>query len=97
MDLVACGNKSANCFIGWAGHWRGEISPDQTVICPLSFEARWSLEAMCGHGYTVAGSKDSLYFGADLLHRLYHSNKVGEGVVGHYADSKLTMNLQESF
>ena len=43
---------------------------------------------MCGHGYTVEEMKDSLYFGADLLHRLYHTVKVAEGVVDHYADSK---------
>ncbi|KAG4419522.1 hypothetical protein IFR04_007316 [Cadophora malorum] len=99
FDKLISGDKSGIVFRcddidnkchqdGWAGHWRGEISPDQTVICPLSFEARWSLEAMCGHGYTVGEMKDSLYFGADLLHRLYHTVKVAEGVVDHYADTQ---------
>ncbi|KAL2063755.1 hypothetical protein VTL71DRAFT_5560 [Oculimacula yallundae] len=102
FDKLITGDKSGVIFRcddiddkcsqdGWAGHWREEKSPDQTVICPLSFEARWSLEAMCGHGYTVAEKKDSLYFGADLLHRLYHTHKMGEGVVGHYADTQAEM------
>jgi len=43
---------------------------------------------MCGHGYTVSKSKDSNYFAADLLHRLYHTSKIAEGIVDHYADSK---------
>lgn len=43
---------------------------------------------MCGHGYTVATGKDAQWFGADLLHRLYHTYKVAEGVVDHYADSE---------
>ncbi|KAG4442900.1 hypothetical protein IFR05_001604 [Cadophora sp. M221] len=87
--LFRCDDVDNKCYQdGWAGHWRGEISPDQTVICPLSFEARWSLEAMCAHGYTVAEQKDSLYFGADLLHRLYHVKKIAEGVVDHYADTQ---------
>ncbi|KAL5314526.1 hypothetical protein ACEPPN_017166 [Leptodophora sp. 'Broadleaf-Isolate-01'] len=87
--LFRCDDVDNKCYQdGWAGHWRGEISPDQTVICPLSFEARWSLEAMCAHGYTVAEQKDSLYFGADLLHRLYHTEKIAEGVVDHYADTQ---------
>ncbi|KAK0128110.1 hypothetical protein ONS95_000095 [Cadophora gregata] len=87
--VFRCDDIDHKCWQdGWAGHWRGEISPDQTVICPLSFEARWSLEAMCGHGYTVAEHKDSLYFGADLLHRLYHTSKIAEGVVDHYADTQ---------
>lgn len=41
---------------------------------------------MCSYGYTVAGSSTTAYFGSDLIHRLYHTDKVGEGVVGHYAD-----------
>ncbi|CZT04527.1 related to S.fumigata Asp FII [Rhynchosporium graminicola] len=87
--LFRCDDIDNKCYQdGWAGHWREEKAPDQTVICPLSFEARWPLEAMCGHGYTVAEKKDSLYFGADLLHRLYHTHKVAEGVVDHYADTQ---------
>ncbi|KAK2625475.1 hypothetical protein QTJ16_004787 [Diplocarpon rosae] len=67
--LFRCDDIDNKCWqAGWAGHWRQELAPNQNVICPLSFEARWPLEAMCGHGYTVAEQKDSLYFGADLMH-----------------------------
>jgi len=41
---------------------------------------------MCSYGYTVAGSSTVAYFGSDLIHRLHHTDKMGEGVVGHYAD-----------
>ena len=36
---------------------------------------------MCAYGYTVAKDKTTLYFGSDLLHRLYHMPKIGEDVV----------------
>jgi hypothetical protein len=51
------------------------------------------LRTMCGHGYTMAAVKDSQYFAADLLHRLYHTVKIAEGIVDHYADSKSWVNL----
>ncbi|KAH6662275.1 putative peptidase family-domain-containing protein [Halenospora varia] len=87
--LFRCDDIDNKCYQdGWAGHWRGDIAPDQTVICPLSFESRWPLEAMCGHGYTVASGKDAQWFGADLLHRLYHTQKIAEGTVDHYADTQ---------
>jgi hypothetical protein len=35
----------------------------------------------------VAGGKSAAFFAADLLHRIYHTDKMGEGVVGHYADT----------
>lgn len=35
-------------------------------------------------GYNVANSATNLYWGSDLLHRLLHVPKVGEGVVEHY-------------
>ncbi|EKD18134.1 major allergen Asp f 2 precursor [Drepanopeziza brunnea f. sp. 'multigermtubi' MB_m1] len=79
-------NKCSND--GWAGHWRGEISPGETVICPLSFESRWPLETLCGHGYTVAEGNDEHYFGADLMHRLYHTPKISEGVVEEYVETQ---------
>lgn len=41
---------------------------------------------MCSYGYSVAGSPTTAYFASDLIHRLFHTDKVGEGVVGHYAD-----------
>ena len=40
---------------------------------------------MCGHGYTVSNSATNFYFASDLLHRLYHIPKIGEGAVEHYA------------
>lgn len=71
---------------GWAGHWRGENATGETVICELSYHTRWPLEAMCGFGYTVAGSPTNAYFGSDILHRLFHLPTVGEETAEHYAD-----------
>lgn len=42
---------------------------------------------MCGYGYTVAGGELSSYFASDLIHRLYHTDKIGEETVSHYADN----------
>jgi len=40
---------------------------------------------MCGFGYDVANGATNFYWASDLLHRLLHVPKVGEGVVEHYA------------
>ncbi|KAG9604141.1 zincin, partial [Aureobasidium melanogenum] len=72
---------------GWGGHWRGENATDETVICPLSYSTRQPLEALCANGYTVANGKLATYFAADLMHRLYHTTKIGEGAAEHYADT----------
>jgi hypothetical protein len=42
---------------------------------------------MCGYGYTVAGGPLASYFASDLIHRLFHADKIGEGTVFHYADT----------
>jgi len=54
------------------------------VICDLSYELRKPLEGLCMFGYNVANSATNLYWASDLLHRLLHVPKVGEGVVEHY-------------
>lgn len=74
-------------YPGWAGHWRGSNASDETVICELSYSSRWNLNALCGYGYTVAGGKLASYFASDLIHRLFHTDKIGEKAVFHYADS----------
>lgn len=74
-------------LIGWGGHWRGENATDETVICPLSYTTRKPLETMCSNGYTIANNKLATYFAADLMHRLYHTTKIGEGAAEHYADT----------
>jgi hypothetical protein len=56
------------------------------VICPLSYEVRKPLEALCGFGWDVANGKSNFYWASDLLHRLLHIPKVGEGIVEHYAE-----------
>ncbi|KAF2279793.1 zincin [Westerdykella ornata] len=85
--LFRCDNPDGNCANeGWAGHWRGANATDETVICPLSYETRRPLVAMCGLGYTVANSETNIYWASDLVHRLFHVPKIGEGVVEHYAD-----------
>ena len=71
----------------WAGHWRGSNGSDETVICELSYTSRWNLPALCGYGYTVAGGKLASFFASDLIHRLFHTYKIGEKTVFHYADT----------
>ncbi|KAK5167725.1 Prenylated Rab acceptor protein 1 [Saxophila tyrrhenica] len=86
--LFRCDDPDNNCRLeGWGGHWRGENGSDETVICEYSFTNRWPLAGLCGYGYTVAGSENTAYFASDLIHRVYHTDKLGEGVVGHYADT----------
>jgi hypothetical protein len=74
-----CNNTDPRFLTGWGGHWRGENATDETVICPLSYTTRLPLEALCG--------KLATYFAADLMHRLYHTTKIGEGATEHFADS----------
>lgn len=74
-------------FPEWAGHWRGSNASDETVICELSYTSRWYLPSMCGHGYTVAGGELASFFASDLIHRLFHTDKIGEATVFHYADT----------
>jgi hypothetical protein len=50
----------------------------------LSYEIRKPLEGMCMFGYNVANGATNTYWASDLLHRLLHIPKVGEGVVEHY-------------
>ncbi|KAH0343891.1 zincin, partial [Aureobasidium melanogenum] len=86
--MFRCDDVDGNCHQeGWGGHWRGENATDETVICPLSYTSRQPLEALCGNGYTVANGKLATYFAADLMHRLYHTTKIGEGAAEHYADT----------
>lgn len=86
--LFRCDDIDGNCHQdGWAGHWRGENASDQTVICDLSFTTRQYLSQVCSQGYTVSGSKNTVYWASDLLHRIWHTDKLGHGVIGHYADT----------
>jgi hypothetical protein len=71
----------------WGGHWRGENGSDETVICDYSFTNRWPLAGLCGYGYTVAGSENIAFFASDLMHRVFHTDKIGQGIVEHYADT----------
>lgn len=73
-------------LLAWAGYWRGTNGTDQTSICGPSFSQRWHLDALCMHGWTVTGSPYNQYRASDLHHRLFHTVKVGEGLVDHYAD-----------
>ncbi|KAI0476855.1 putative peptidase family-domain-containing protein [Xylaria cf. heliscus] len=83
-----CDDIDGNCSQdGWGGHWRGENATQETVICPLSYTTRMPLEGLCGYGYSVASGALNFYFGSDLVHRLYHLPKIGEGIVEHYADT----------
>lgn len=70
----------------WAGYWRGTNGTDQSSICAPSFTQRWPLDALCMRGWTVAGSPYNQFWASDLHHRLFHTAKIGEGLVDHYAD-----------
>lgn len=86
--LFRCDDIDGNCKNdGWAGHWRGSNATDETVICDLSYTSRLFLSQVCSRGYTVSGSKNTVYWAGDLLHRIWHTDKSGQGVVGHYADT----------
>lgn len=86
--LFRCDDIDGNCkFDKWAGHWRGSNATDETVICDYSYVSRLFLSQMCGLGYTVAASSNTRFWASDLLHRIWHTDKLGHGVVGHYADT----------
>lgn len=83
-----CDNPDGNCDLeGYAGHWRGENGSDETVICDLSFSSRLSLTKLCSAGFTVGRYKNTNYWSADLLHRIWHTDAFGKGAIGHYADT----------
>lgn len=85
--LFRCDDIDGNCDLtGWAGHWRGANASSETVICDLSYETRKPLEGLCMFGYDVANGKTNSYWGSDLMHRLLHIPKVGEGVLEHYSE-----------
>lgn len=86
--LFRCDDIDGNCQNdGWAGHWRGENGTDETVICDLSYSSRLYNDQLCSQGYTVSGSKTASSWAGDLMHRLLHTDSMGELVAGHYADS----------
>jgi hypothetical protein len=41
---------------------------------------------MCARGFDVATGRTANYWAGDLMHRLYHTILVGEGIVDHHAD-----------
>ncbi|CAJ0550189.1 Ff.00g101190.m01.CDS01 [Fusarium sp. VM40] len=86
--LFRCDDPDKNCATQdqWAGHWRGDNATTETVICPLSFEIRRSLDSVCGLGYTVAQSKLNTYWATDLLHRVLHVPTISEKTVDHFAE-----------
>lgn len=85
--VFRCDNPDGNCANdGWAGHWRGENATNENVICDLSYTSKLYLSQMCTQGYTVANSKTTTFWSSDLLHRVWHTDVLGLGVVGHYAD-----------
>lgn len=86
--LFRCDDPDEKCYQdGWAGYWRGANYSDETNICPLSYSSRLWLSQLCSQNFSVAYSKNSEIFAADILHRLWHTDKLGQGVIGHYADT----------
>ncbi|KAK3687096.1 Prenylated Rab acceptor protein 1 [Vermiconidia calcicola] len=91
--LFRCDNTDGNCVLeGYlmddlqAGHWRGENATGETVICPLSYTARWPLAGLCMYGYEVSSREYTSYFASDIHHRLFHMPAIGEYTVDHYAE-----------
>ncbi|KAF3011211.1 hypothetical protein E8E13_011618 [Curvularia kusanoi] len=84
--LFRCDDPDQNCATqnNWAGHWRGANASSETVICDRSYVVRRPLENFCMLGYDVANGATNFYWASDLLHRLLHIPKIGEGVVEHY-------------
>ena len=70
----------------WGGHWRGANATGETVICPTSFFERRPLSTLCARGYNVRQYSRLLFWGSDLLHRLYHVPAFGQGYIDHYAE-----------
>ncbi|KAI0999661.1 hypothetical protein K3495_g8537 [Podosphaera aphanis] len=83
--VFRCDDPDKKCETNkqWAGHWRGNNASSETVICEPSFLTRLPLQALCGNGFDVATSKLSQFWGADLIHRLFHV--IGENFIEHYS------------
>ncbi|RKF82000.1 pH-regulated antigen PRA1 [Golovinomyces cichoracearum] len=97
--IFRCDDPDRNCRTqkNWAGHHRGKNASSETVICETSFHTRLPLEALCMRGFDIANGKINRYWGADLLHRLYHLDKFGEGAITHITHSyQTTLNLAAS-
>ncbi|KAH8601759.1 putative peptidase family-domain-containing protein [Bisporella sp. PMI_857] len=86
--LFRCDDPDQNCATqdNWGGHWRGANASSETVICDASYTTRLPLAALCGRGFDIATGKPSRFWGPDLIHRLYHVDLVGEGIIDHHAD-----------
>ncbi|KAI5816121.1 major allergen Asp F2 [Pyronema omphalodes] len=99
--LIRCDDIDGKCAKSptWAGHHRGDAAPSETVICGPSYLERLYLPLMCSRGYQVSKSKLNLFWGSDLLHRLFHVPAVSEDNVEHVkgADGyEGTLKLAES-
>ncbi|KAG8166029.1 hypothetical protein KVR01_004581 [Diaporthe batatas] len=86
--LFRCDDPDLNCqnMPTWAGHWRGDNATEETVICPTSFFERRPLSTLCARGYNVREHSRLLYWGSDLLHRLYHVPAFGQEYIDHYSE-----------
>ncbi|TGO68716.1 hypothetical protein BELL_0814g00020 [Botrytis elliptica] len=86
--VFRCDDPDRNCETqdSWAGHWRGENATAETVICPLSYQTRLPLTALCARGFNVATGRPADFWAPDLMHRLYHVPLIGEEIVDHHAD-----------
>lgn len=86
--LFRCDDPDGNCqnMPTWAGHWRGDNATEETVICPTSFFERRPLATLCARGYNVREHSRLLYWGSDLLHRLFHVPAFGQEYIDHYSE-----------
>ncbi|CAO1620685.1 unnamed protein product [Parajaminaea phylloscopi] len=86
-NLFRCDDPDKNCHQdGWAGHWRGKNATGETVICPLSYKTRLSIEKFCSDGFTLAKDELNIYWATDLLHRSLHLPQITDGLVEHLAE-----------
>ncbi|WOO83155.1 Major allergen Asp f 2 [Vanrija pseudolonga] len=84
--VLRCDNPDGRCATpGYAGHWRGDASPSETVICDLSYEARIYNPGFCMFGFRLDKDKPSKFWSIDLIHRFYHVPQITNSAVNHYA------------
>ncbi|KAI5785424.1 major allergen Asp F2 [Pyronema domesticum] len=83
--LIRCDDVDGKCAKSptWAGHHRGDAAPAETVICGPSYLERLYLPQMCSRGYEISKSKLNLFWGSDLMHRLFHVPAISENNVEH--------------
>ncbi|PWN92431.1 zincin, partial [Acaromyces ingoldii] len=99
--LLRCDDPDGKCkeHSDWAGHWRGDENPGETVICDRSFTGqqetttdnastgppRKFLDDVCLNGWTLSESRPEVFWSTDLIHRFLHLPYISGGQSLHAA------------